>query len=341
MICLALPAIVLAWALPPRFVPVAPGERPVATFGGLEAGRSYRIEVALGGVLGDRDRAVVTLTGPGGDLIAKTLHAGDPDLTLAYRPERAGSATLAIEAAAGSGVLQVATSWADRRIEPDDRAAFEAEPNDSWRWSNPLRLGRAVYGSADDVDDLDNPAEGRSGLDWFRFEVAGRLAGPGLLPARTARPRRVGQPAGCIRLDPASGGSGLFEAGKDPMEVVHDRERERYSTHLSRTLPAGTYFVEVNANHPDYILRTRTSPIPPLARPRGGGRGRAATTSSKRATPGSRRSPARGTCSSARATSTTPPPAAPRATRRASRPRPRSSARPTATRSGPRRACGT
>ena len=52
------------------------------------------------------------------------------------------------------------------------------------------------------------------------------------------------------------------------MEVVHDRERERYSTHLSRTLARGTYFVEVNANHPDYILRTRRSyPVPPLADP--------------------------------------------------------------------------
>ena len=69
------------------------------------------------------------------------------------------------------------------------------------------------------------------------------------------------------RLDPISGEVRPYEAGKDPTEIVHDRERERYSTHLSRTLPAGTYFVEVNANHPDYVLRTRTYPVPPLADP--------------------------------------------------------------------------
>ena len=52
-----------------------------------------------------------------------------------------------------------------------DRAAIEAEPNDSWREANELRLGRDVYGTADDVDYLENPAEGKTGLDWFRFEV--------------------------------------------------------------------------------------------------------------------------------------------------------------------------
>ena len=55
--------------------------------------------------------------------------------------------------------------------------------------------------------------------------------------------------------------------GKDPMEIVHDRERERYSKHISRTFTRGTYYLEVNANHPDYILRTRVLPVPPYEEP--------------------------------------------------------------------------
>ena len=51
------------------------------------------------------------------------------------------------------------------------------------------------------------------------------------------------------------------------MEIVHDRERERYSKHISRTFTRGTYYLEVNANHPDYILRTRVLPVPPYEEP--------------------------------------------------------------------------
>ncbi len=51
------------------------------------------------------------------------------------------------------------------------------------------------------------------------------------------------------------------------MEIVHDRERERYSKHISRTFSKGIYYLEVNANHPDYILRTRELPVPPYDDP--------------------------------------------------------------------------
>ena len=51
------------------------------------------------------------------------------------------------------------------------------------------------------------------------------------------------------------------------MEIVHDRERERYSKHISRTFTRGTYYLEVNANHPDYILRTRVLAVPPYDEP--------------------------------------------------------------------------
>ena len=259
-------AAVLALASPESCATLGPGERSVSPLGQLDAGSSYRIEVALLGTIAERDRVRVTLTGSDGVAIAKTLHAGDPDLFLPYRPAASGPGSLAIEALAGSGPVRVLTRWARQDIGDEDRVAFEFEPNDDWRQANPIRLGRAVHGSGDDVDYLENPAEGRSGLDWFRFEVAGPAPVLAYFQLELLD-RDVSANLRVHRLDPSSGEVRPHEAGKDPMEIVHDRERERYSTHLSRTLPPGTYFVEVNANHPDYVLGTRTYPIPPLARP--------------------------------------------------------------------------
>jgi hypothetical protein len=155
-----------------------------------------------------------------------------------------------------------------RRLElaDADRPAIEAEPNDSWRQANPLTLGHDVYGSADDVDYLANPAEGKTGLDWFRFEVVGPR--PILVYFQLdLLDRDVSANLKVFTVDD-TGRPMPFLAGKDPMEIVHDRERLRYSKHLSRTFTAGTYYLEVNANHPDYILRTRVLPVPPYDDPR-------------------------------------------------------------------------
>ena len=67
------------------------------------------------------------------------------------------------------------------------------------------------------------------------------------------------------KLNPKTNEPEPYLEGKDPMEIVHDRERERYSKHISRTFTRGTYYLEVNANHPDYILRTRVLAFPLIA----------------------------------------------------------------------------
>ncbi len=243
--------------------PVPPGGRVDVPLDRLAAGATYRATVTLVGTIEPGTSARVVLAAPGGFERAKALNPGDPDVFWSFRPPAAGQGSLTVGAdGRNRSPLQVRVDWGRRDVATAaDVAAIEAEPNDSWREANPLVLGRPVHGSADDVDDLDNPAEGRSGLDWFRFEIP---AGPPVLAFFFLEllDRDVSANLRVYRLDPVRGES-PYEGGKDPTEVVHDRERERYSTHLSRTFAAGTYFVEVNANHPDYILRTRTSPIPP------------------------------------------------------------------------------
>ena len=248
--------------------PIGPGARFEVPLGEMEAGATYRVEVSLEGPIGARDRARVVFSGPGDRPVAKVLHAGDPDLYLPYRPRDGGPASIRVEVDPASPPLNVRATSARRQIADADRPAFRgraerllAAGQSPWSWAG------TFYGSADDVDYLDNADEGRAGDRLVPVRGRGEHPDPGLLPARIARPRRPRPTSGSTASTRLRARPGLYEAGKDPTEIVHDRERERYSTHLSRTLPAGIYFVEVNANHPDYIFRTRTYSVPPLADP--------------------------------------------------------------------------
>lgn len=241
------------------------GESRTCPLGNLQAGQVYRILASIETApIGPGERLRVELRGPGAAPIRKTLHAGDPDLFLSYRPGESGPAVISLVRDAGSGPAPLAIRVRLRQLALDDagRAVIEAEPNDSWRQANPLRLGRDVYGTADDVDYLDNADEGKSGLDWFRFEVAS--GSPILVYFQLdLLDRDVSANLRVYTVDPRTAEPRLYLLGKDPMEIVHDRERERYSKHISRTFTKGTYYLEVNANHPDYILRTRVLPVPP------------------------------------------------------------------------------
>ena len=150
---------------------------------------------------------------------------------------------------------------------PEDEASFEAEPNDSPRDANLLIIGHTVEGSADDVDYLDNQEEGRKGLDWFRFEVP--FDEPSLVFFELdVLDRDVSMNLRVYAPDPAGKDQVVpYLEGKDPMEIVHDRERERYSKAITRVFKKGTYYLEVNANHPRYILRSYRYPVPPYEDP--------------------------------------------------------------------------
>jgi HEAT repeat protein len=252
-----------------RTLTIPNGQRESLLLGDLNAGQTYRLLVTLeAGRIPEDDKIEVELTGAGLDRFKKTLHAGDPDLYLPYRPRQGGQARLVLTSGQRTRPvsLPVRVEWSRLDVSDADRPAIEAEPNDSWQQACELRLGRDVYGTADDVDYLDNTSEGKSGLDWFRFDVTGEK--PILVYFQLdLLDRDVAVNLRTYTIDPKTGRPELYVAGKDPMEIVHDRERERYSKHISRTFTRGTYYLEVNANHPDYILRTRVLPVPPYDDP--------------------------------------------------------------------------
>jgi HEAT repeat protein len=259
------PSSAPAW----RGLTIQGGHRETLELGKLKAGETYRLLVTLeASRIPAEERLNVELAGAGSDVFAKELHAGDPDLYLPYRPRRDGEARLLLARSRTSkvGLLSVRVEWTELTIPNSDRSAIEAEPNDSWQEANELRLGRDVYGTADDVDYLDNTREGKSGLDWFHFEVTSEK--PILVYFQLdLLDRDVSANLRMYTVDSKTGRPEPYRVGKDPMEIVHDRERERYSKHISRTFSRGHYYLEVNANHPDYILRTRVLPVPPYDAP--------------------------------------------------------------------------
>ncbi len=248
---------------------LAPGQTTQCPLGDYQAGQTVRLLSSFDGTVpGPDDRVSAELSGPGTKPIRKVLHAGDPDWLLMYRPCSDGAVTIALtrNEEPGRPGLSVRVQWRLLTLTEPERVAIEAEPNDRWQEANTLDLGRDVYGTADDVDYLANTDEGKRGLDWFKFEVESRE--PILVYFHLdLLDRDVSANLRVYAIDPQSGKPLPYQSGKDPMEIVHDRERERYSKHISRTFTKGTYYLEVNANHPDYILRTRVLPVPPYSDP--------------------------------------------------------------------------
>ncbi|WP_165244403.1 HEAT repeat domain-containing protein [Paludisphaera soli] len=244
---------------------IAPGETWVRGFGELQAGHRYELLVSLASPADD-DRLTVQFDGPGGFRFRKDLHAGDPDVYLPFRPTVNGPAGIRLvrSKSLAREPTPVLVDWRRDDLANDDPAAFEAEPNDDWRSASPLILGRPVHGSADDVEYLDHEQEGREGVDWFRFEVA--FEKPTLVTfTLDLLDRDVSADLRVYTV--VDGEPRPYLAGKDPMEIVHDRERERYSKNLVRTFEPGVYYLRVNANHPAYVLRTRVSEVPPFEDP--------------------------------------------------------------------------
>ena len=245
------------------------GQTTEILLGNLKAGKTYRLLIAVQSVpLEPADRIRVELKGGSEGQINKELHAGDPDLYLPYRPSQNGEARLKLtsQPKAAASILSVLIDWSQLLVSDPDHAAIEAEPNDNWRQANELRLGRDVYGSADDVDYLANSNEGHTGLDWFRFEWTDEKRGLVYFQLDLLD-RDVSANLQVYTIDRNSGQAYPYLSGKDPMEIVHDRERQRYSKHISRIVSPGTYYLVVNANHPDYILRTRVFAVPPYDEP--------------------------------------------------------------------------
>ena len=113
------------------------------TLDSLKAGETYRLLVTLvGRPVKPGDRVRVTFTDAGSVRCRKEIHAGDPDFYLPYRPSRDGThASPWPDRRSPTASPDRPLDWARMSVDASDRAAIEAEPNDSWQQANELRAG--------------------------------------------------------------------------------------------------------------------------------------------------------------------------------------------------------
>ncbi|HEY2932838.1 MAG TPA: hypothetical protein VGK99_13930, partial [Acidobacteriota bacterium] len=270
---------------------LAPGEENHWSTEALHPSFLYTFSVSVeAAVLQADDRFVISLQGPGGLQLAKILHAGDPSFFVTFRPRQPGPAIVLWQSQLTEGQREVAidrgissngqSAPAKRRaaapnasivvqrldLSAHEQIAFEAEPNDSWRQANSLVLGRSVYGSCDDVEYLDNQDEYKAGWDWF--EIKFDQPQPRLVYFELdLADRDIPLQLLFYRHNPATDSIEPYTRGKDPMEVLHDGQKVRYSKFISRVLTPGRYYLAVLGNHPFYLLRSTVYPMPPYQNP--------------------------------------------------------------------------
>ncbi len=231
---------------------------------GNNSSKKYSLLVSLRmPQLNQRHRVAISLKTHCGSLELKTLHAGDPDMYTVL--QLASSCELVVNNLSRDSepmLIQVNFGPVDTTA---GESSLEAEPNNSWSEANAIRLGQTLYGTADDVDYLQNEKEGTTGLDWFKFTVPTNEKVLTFFRLDTMDP----DVSANLRLWTLNAGRTLqpYIVGSDPMETIHDREEKLYTTHISRVLTEGEYFLEVNANHPAYVLRTTTHRTPPYTDP--------------------------------------------------------------------------
>jgi len=236
---------------------------------------SVLIQQPTPALLSDGTRIKASFAVPGHPDITKTLYYGDNGIYFNYQPPVDGPAliTLARDGSGGSAPVKTEIRVRALPLKPADFVRVERLPNESWKDANPIDLGKTVFASADDQEYLDNTNEGKTGLDWYRFEYKSDTPKlcffeidisdhdvPSSVQIYRADPAHPGSPP-VLYGGKDSGGA----YGTDPTEVRHDAQGDNLLDwkFITRTLTKGTYYLEVKANHPVYQLRTTLYPIPP------------------------------------------------------------------------------
>ena len=231
---------------------------------GLRAGQIYSISARATGTLGQP--LTLGVVSGARRLLTKTLHAGDTDVTAMVRA--AGETYLEVNSAT-TGLKVRVVAW------PAD-APVEVEPNDRWQDAQGIRLEQTIFGSADDAPYFPLPGISMPALkkaafeqapDWFRFEFAGDK--PKLVFFQLDLAERDNIPADVAVYRVRDGKPVEFNEGEDPVTLPHEVQALQGNKFTTRVLrEAGTYYLRVVANHPEYKLRTRVYDLPPYSDPR-------------------------------------------------------------------------
>jgi hypothetical protein len=234
------------------------------------------------------DSTTVTLRDGDKAIATKTLHFGDPDLYVAFRP-LSTRADLTITSSSRIPLTHEISvlEWASSESQS---IAVESEPNDSWREANSVSLGQTVWSTADDkpyIAPTSEPAPSgtipyqnveanadksrpdvlpEGGIDWFKFTF--NEDRPKLVYFEVDVPERDNIPIDVSIFTLDGDQTRAYEKGIDPVSPPHEVQALAGNKFTTRVITRGTYYIRVDANHPSYQLRTSTYDVPPYSDPR-------------------------------------------------------------------------
>ena len=199
-------------------------------------------------------------------LLSKTLHAGDADLYAFFRPTRGAQLRVVAEG--------VPAKYAPRYHLQINRWPLAARPNHTWQDATPIALGQLVTAASDELEYLPLPGASRqdtayaaAGEHWYRFEFDSPR--PRLVFFQVELTDRDDIPADVSLFRVNAGKPEEYTEGQDPVAQPHEVQALPGNKFAPRILKqAGTYYVRVRANHPEFKLRTRVYDPPPYNDPR-------------------------------------------------------------------------
>jgi len=215
--------------------------------------------------LGPDARVDIRVVQEGTTIAGKVLHAGDPDFYAQFRVLHAGNASIRVQPVGAHGryALDVNAWPLSNQV--------KSGPNHRWQDAMPIPLGKTVFASGDDTEYIPLPGtfrrtivEDPSGTDWYRFDFPGVSAKLVFFQIELMERDQLPVNVSVYRLQ--DGKLVEYFEGEDPVSLPHEVQALPGNKFTPRVLKeAGTYFVAVRANHPEYKLRTRVYDPPPYA----------------------------------------------------------------------------
>jgi hypothetical protein len=237
---------------------------------GLDPNSQYSVLYSLTSLngLGPDARVDVEVRQGSEVLASKTLHAGDADYYTQFRVLKAGRATVVVHPthASGNYALHV-NRWPRTEL-------VKSVPARRWQDAVTIPLGQTVFASGDDESYVPVPGTPRrtagtrtADTDWYAFEFTS--ATPKLVFFLVDLMERDQIPVDVSVYRLVNGEPKEYFDGEDPVTLPHEAQALTGNKFTPRILKdRGTYYVAVQAGHPEYKLRTRIYDPPPYADPK-------------------------------------------------------------------------
>ena len=200
-------------------------------------------------------------------LASKTLHAGDADYYTQFRVLKAGTATVVVRPMHASGKYTLRVNRWPRT------GLVKSVPARRWQDAVKIPLGQTVFASGDEENYVPlsgalrrTAATQAASTDWYEFEFTSGT--PKLVFFQVDLIERDQIPVNVAVYRLVNGEAQEYFDGEDPVTLPHEAQALAGNKFTPRILKdRGTYYVAVQAGHPEYKLRTRVYDPPPYTDP--------------------------------------------------------------------------